>query len=233
MKHTVLVVEDDKGIREAIGIYLRNQGYEALLAQNGKEGLQLIDTNEIHLAIVDIMMPVMDGMQMVQIARENHDFPILFLSAKSEEVDKVSGLMLGADDYMTKPFSSMELMARVASLLRRYEQILLLKNQKEKPAGKQLMLRGLQVDLVSHKVLIDGQEVHLTPKEFDIIHLLIEHPGQVFSTDQIYEQVWKEAPIATETVAVHIRKLREKIERDPKNPQYIQAVWGVGYRMKK
>jgi DNA-binding response OmpR family regulator len=233
MKHTVLVVEDDKGIREAIGIYLRNQGYEALLAQNGKEGLQLIDTNEIHLAIVDIMMPVMDGMQMVQIARENHDFPILFLSAKSEEVDKVSGLMLGADDYMTKPFSSMELMARVASLLRRYEQILLLKNQKEKPAGKQLMLRGLQVDLVSHKVLVDGQEVHLTPKEFDIIHLLIEHPGQVFSTDQIYEQVWKEAPIATETVAVHIRKLREKIERDPKNPQYIQAVWGVGYRMKK
>jgi DNA-binding response OmpR family regulator len=233
MKHTVLVVEDDKGIREAIGIYLRNQGYEALLAQNGKEGLQLIDTNEIHLAIVDIMMPVMDGMQMVQIARENHDFPILFLSAKSEEVDKVSGLMLGADDYMTKPFSSMELMARVASLLRRYEQILLLKNQKEKPAGKQLMLRGLQVDLVSHKVLIDGQEVHLTPKEFDIIHLLIKHPGQVFSTDQIYEQVWKEAPIATETVAVHIRKLREKIERDPKNPQYIQAVWGVGYRMKK
>jgi DNA-binding response OmpR family regulator len=233
MKHTVLVVEDDKGIREAIGIYLRNQGYEALLAQNGKEGLQLIDTNEIHLAIVDIMMPVMDGMEMVQIARENHDFPILFLSAKSEEVDKVSGLMLGADDYMTKPFSSMELMARVASLLRRYEQILLLKNQKEKTAGKQLMLRGLQVDLVSHKVLIDGQEVHLTPKEFDIIHLLIEHPGQVFSTDQIYEQVWKEAPIATETVAVHIRKLREKIERDPKNPQYIQAVWGVGYRMKK
>jgi DNA-binding response OmpR family regulator len=117
--------------------------------------------------------------------------------------------------------------------LRRYEQILLLKNQKEKPAGKQLMLRGLQVDIVSHKVLVDGQEVHLTPKEFDIIHLLIEHPGQVFSTDQIYEQVWKEAPIATETVAVHIRKLREKIERDPKNPQYIQAVWGVGYRMKK
>jgi DNA-binding response OmpR family regulator len=233
MKHTVLVVEDDKGIREAIGIYLRNQGYEALLAENGKEGLQLIDTNEIHLAIVDIMMPVMDGMEMVQIAREKHDFPILFLSAKSEEVDKVSGLMLGADDYMTKPFSSMELMARVASLLRRYEQILLLKNQKEKPAGKQLMLRGLQVDLVSHKVLVDGQEVHLTPKEFDIIHLLIEHPGQVFSTDQIYEQVWKEAPIATETVAVHIRKLREKIERDPKNPQYIQAVWGVGYRMKK
>jgi DNA-binding response OmpR family regulator len=233
MKHTVLVVEDDKGIREAIGIYLRNQGYEALLAENGKEGLQLIDINEIHLAIVDIMMPVMDGMEMVQIAREKHDFPILFLSAKSEEVDKVSGLMLGADDYMTKPFSSMELMARVASLLRRYEQILLLKNQKEKPAGKQLMLRGLQVDLVSHKVLVDGQEVHLTPKEFDIIHLLIEHPGQVFSTDQIYEQVWKEAPIATETVAVHIRKLREKIERDPKNPQYIQAVWGVGYRMKK
>lgn len=234
MEHTVLVVEDEQGIREAIGIYLRNQGYHVLLAANGKEGLDLARTNDIHCAVVDIMMPVMNGTDMVMELRKDYDFPVIFLSAKSEDIDKINGLMIGADDYMTKPFASMELIARVRSQLRRYKQILDLKNNGPRPVEKgKMILGGLELNTLTKEVSVDGRYVHLTPKEFSILELLMAHPGQVFSAQHIYESIWKEEAIATETITVHIRKLREKIEQNPSNPQYIQVVWGVGYRIKK
>lgn len=234
MEHTVLVVEDEQGIREAIGIYLKNQGYKVVLAKNGLEGLEKAAQNDIHCAVVDIMMPVMDGIEMVIQLRKKFDFPVIFLSAKNEDMDKINGLMIGADDYMTKPFTSMELVARVRSLLRRYEQILSLKDHK--PAADEsgiYRIKGLELNTKTKEVHVDGEIKHLTPKEFDILELLMAHPNQVFSARHIYESVWKEEAISTETITVHIRKLREKIEVDPKNPQYIQVVWGVGYRMRK
>jgi len=229
MEHTILVVEDEQGIREAIGIYMKNQGYNVILAANGKEGLEKIETNDIHLAIVDIMMPVMDGISMVMEARKHHDFPILFLSAKSEDIDKITGLNIGADDYITKPFQSMELVARVRSHLRRYEQILNLKNETKNE--DEYMIGDLVLNNTTKRVTLNSRDIKLTPKEFDILKLLISHPGQVFSSQQIYELVWKEEAINTETIMVHIRKLREKIEANPKKPIYIKIVWGQGYKM--
>lgn len=229
MEHTILVVEDEQGIREAIGIYMKNQGYHVILAENGKDGLEKIETNEIHLAIVDIMMPVMDGISMVMEARKKHDFPIIFLSAKSEDIDKITGLNIGADDYITKPFQSMELVARVRSHLRRYEQFLHLKNINQDE--NHYIIGGLELNDTTKSVTLNGNPIKLTPKEFDILKLLISHPGQVFSSQQIYEYVWKEEAINTETIMVHIRKLREKIEANPKKPIYIKVVWGQGYKM--
>lgn len=195
MEHTILVVEDEQGIREAIGIYMKNQGYNVILAANGKEGLEKIETNDIHLAIVDIMMPVMDGISMVMEARKHHDFPILFLSAKSEDIDKITGLNIGADDYITKPFQSMELVARVRSHLRRYEQILSLKNETKNE--DEYMISDLVLNNTTKRVTLNSRDIKLTPKEFDILKLLISHPGQVFSSQQIYELVWKEEAINT------------------------------------
>ena len=233
MEHKILIVEDEQGIREAIGIYMRNQGYEVVLAENGEVGLQCA-SDDIHCAIVDIMMPVMDGITMTQKIRELYDFPIIFLSAKSEDIDKINGLMVGGDDYVTKPFASMELVARVKSQLRRYEQILELKNHHQKEINHDLLeVGGLSLNIKTKEVYLDGECVHLTPKEFQILELLMRHPGQVFSSEQIYETIWNEEAIATETIAVHIRRLREKIEMNPKKPIYIQVVWGVGYKMKK
>ena len=209
MEHTILVVEDEQGIREAIGIYMKNQGYNVILAANGKEGLEKIETNDIHLAIVDIMMPVMDGISMV--------------------IDKITGLNIGADDYITKPFQSMELVARVRSHLRRYEQILNLKNETKNE--DEYMIGDLVLNNTTKRVTLNSRDIKLTPKEFDILKLLISHPGQVFSSQQIYELVWKEEAINTETIMVHIRKLREKIEANPKKPIYIKVVWGQGYKM--
>lgn len=229
MEHTVLVVEDEQGIREAIGIYMKNQGYNVILAANGKEGLEKIEINDIHLAIVDIMMPVMDGISMVMEARKHHDFPILFLSAKSEDIDKITGLNIGADDYITKPFQSMELVARVRSHLRRYEQILNLKNETKNE--DEYMIGDLVLNNTTKRVTLNSRDIKLTPKEFDILKLLISHPGQVFSSQQIYELVWTEEAINTETIMVHIRKLRKKIETNPKKPIYIKVVWGQGYKM--
>lgn len=229
MEHTILVVEDEQGIREAIGIYMKNQGYNVILAANGKEGLEKIEINDIHLAIVDIMMPVMDGISMVMEARKHHDFPILFLSAKSEDIDKITGLNIGADDYITKPFQSMELVARVRSHLRRYEQILNLKNETKNE--DEYMIGDLVLNNTTKRVTLNSRDIKLTPKEFDILKLLISHPGQVFSSQQIYELVWKEEAINTETIMVHIRKLREKIETNPKKPIYIKVVWRQGYKM--
>lgn len=237
MEHIVLVVEDEQGIREAIAIYLKNQGYQVLLAENGKEGLDLIHTNDVHLAIVDIMMPIMDGITMTMELRKNYDFPVIFLSAKSEDIDKINGLNIGADDYVTKPFGSMELLARVRSQLRRYEQILSLqtasKQDKTEKNPHRFCVGGLELDTYTKDVYVDGRRVKLTPKEFAILQLLMESAGRVYSAKQIYEQVWEEEAINTETIMVHVRKLREKIEVNPRQPQYLKVVWGVGYKIEK
>lgn len=233
MSNTVLVVEDDKEIRDGIGIYLKTQGYEVLKAANGVEGLDQLQHNEVHLAIVDIMMPRMDGIEMVMKLRESHDFPVIMLSAKSEEIDKVTGLNIGADDYVTKPFSPMELLARVASHLRRYNRHTdaLGKSQPQQPA--QCVVGGLELDEEKAQLCVDGAPVKLTPMEFKILTLLMKHPGRVFSAEEIYERVWNERAINTDTIMVHVRNIREKIEINPKDPKYLKVVWGIGYKIEK
>ena len=231
----ILVVEDDKDIREGIDIYLRNQGYVVFQAGDGVEGLEIIEKEEIHLAIVDIMMPRMDGITMMMKVREKgHDFPVLMLSAKSEEVDKIMGLNMGADDYVTKPFTTMELLARVNSHLRRHARYLeALSKASEPEKDTYHVLGGIEVNEETVEVFVDGNPVRLTPIEFKILLLLIKNPGRVFSADEIYERIWNEKAINTDTIMVHIRKIREKIEIDPKNPKYLKVVWGVGYKMEK
>lgn len=232
MEHTVLVVEDETGIRKAICIYMKNQGYRVLDAPNGKEALEIIEREPVHLVIVDIMMPVMDGITMVMKVREKYDFPILFLSAKSEDIDKINGLNIGADDYITKPFTSLELIARVRAQLRRYEQILSLKENHHD--NKDCYVVGdLELNTLTKEVKVENRIVHLTPKEFSILELLMKNPGRVYSAEQIYETIWQEEAINTETIMVHIRKLREKIEANPKKPVYIKVVWGIGYKIER
>ena len=231
----ILVVEDDKDIREGIDIYLRNQGYVVFQAGDGVEGLEIIEEEEVHLAIVDIMMPRMDGITMMMKVREKgYDFPVIMLSAKSEEVDKIMGLNMGADDYVTKPFTTMELLARVNSHLRRHARYLeALSRASEPEKDTYHVLGGIEVNEETVEVFVDGNPVRLTPIEFKILLLLIKNPGRVFSADEIYERIWNEKAINTDTIMVHIRKIREKIEIDPKNPKYLKVVWGVGYKMEK
>ena len=234
MDHNILVVEDEKGIREAIQIYLKNQGYHVFLAENGQEGLEIVKREAIHLAVVDIMMPVMDGITMTMEVRKEYDFPIIFLSAKSEDIDKITGLNIGADDYITKPFGSMELLARVRSQLRRYEQILMLKEHAVSSVNREeeiYSIGALELNSTTKEVRVDNQIVKLRPKEFMILELLMKHAGRVFSAQQSNEAVWNEEAINTETVMVHIRKLREKIELDLKHRRYLMAVWGFGYHI--
>ena len=225
--YNVLVVEDEKEIAEAIMIYLRNQGYNVFKANNGQEGLTIIEKEDIHLAIVDIMMPVMDGITMTMRLRENYDFPIIMLSAKSEEVDKIMGLNIGADDYVTKPFTPLELLARVNSQLRRYSKYLRVMSNKEEKSNV-FSIGGLELNVDTKEVFVDGANVKTTPIEFKILHLLIRNPGRVFSSEEIYENVWNEQAINTDTIMVHIRNIREKIEINSKNPRYLKVVWGVG-----
>ena len=232
-KTLILVVEDEKEIAEAIEIYLKTQGYDVSKAENGAEGLKMIqEHDDIQLALVDVMMPVMDGITMIKKAREDHDFPFLILSAKSEDLDKIMGLNIGADDYVTKPFVPMELLARVNSQLRRYQRYLKMVSQ-EKSNDNIYVQGGLELNADTKEVSVDGNPVRLTPIEFKILQRLIKHPGHVFSSDEIYEHVWNEDAINTETVMVHIRNIREKIELDPKNPHYLKVVWGVGYKIEK
>ena len=213
MEYNILVVEDENGIRETISIFLENQGYHIFTAENGAQGLEIIHNNDIHLAVVDIMMPVMDGMTMVLKLREKYDMPVIFLSAKSEDIDKIKGLNVGADDYITKPFEPLELIARVNSNLRRYSQILKLKQgYKEEIQQEILQVGDLILDKDTKQVTIHGQELHLTLKEFQILELLMSQPGRVFSSEQIYESIWNEIAINTDTIMVHIRRLRKKIE---------------------
>ena len=232
MKHTILLVEDELGIRETVKIFLKSQNYEVIEAENGKEGLEALQNNDIHLAIVDIMMPVMDGLTMTMKLREVSDIPVIFLTAKTEDIDKITGLNLGADDYITKPFEPMELIARVNSNLRRYEQILNLKGNIQKP-NNQLIVGGLVLDQETKEVFVNGRSVRLTKKEFLILELLMSYPGKVYSAEEIYESIWEETAINTETIMVHVRRLREKIEANPKHPEYLKAVWGVGYKIEK
>lgn len=231
MGDRILVVEDDIEIGNAIEIYLKSQNYEVLRAYNGKEGLEVISKNEIHLAIVDMMMPEMDGLTMIMKLREEYDFPVLILSAKSEELDKITGLNMGADDYVTKPFTPMELLARVNSQLRRYNRFLNKVIEQESSCNH--VVGGLEVNEDTKEVKVDGELVKCTPIEFKILLLLIKNPGRVYSLESIYEQVWNEDAIATDTVMVHIRNIREKIEIDPRNPRYLKVVWGVGYKIDK
>ena len=232
MKHTILLVEDELGIRETVKIFLKSQNYEVIEAENGKEGLEALKHNDIHLAIVDIMMPVMDGLTMTMKLREVSDIPVIFLTAKTEDIDKITGLNLGADDYITKPFEPMELIARVNSNLRRYEQILNLKGSTQTPSN-QLIVGGLVLVQATNEVFVNGQAVRLTKKEFQILELLMSYPGKVYSAEEIYESIWEETAINTETIMVHVRRLREKIEANPKHPEYLKAVWGVGYKIEK
>lgn len=232
-KYHILVVEDDKDIREGIEIYLKNQGYEVFQAANGKVGLEVLEQEEIHLAIVDIMMPVMDGVTMLMKLRMmNYDFPVIMLSAKSEEVDKIMGLNMGADDYVTKPFTPLELIARVNSHLRRYSKYLSAINGELK-SDHIYTIGGLELNEDTVEVSVDGEFVKLTPMEFKIVQLLIKNPGRVFSADEIYERIWNEKAVNTDTIMVHVRNIREKIELDPKNPKYLKVVWGVGYKIDK
>lgn len=231
MEHKVLVVEDEEGIRATLKIFLKNQGYEVVEAENGKVALERLDET-IHLAIVDIMMPVMDGITFVSKLRESYDMPVIFLTAKSEDIDKITGLNLGADDYVTKPFEPMELMARVKAHLRRYEQIISLKTKEDRDDSR-LIVGDLELDLYAHEVHVNGKTTRLTKKEFDILKLLMESPGRIYSAEDIYENVWQEAAVNTETVVVHVRKLREKIEVNPRKPEYLKVVWGIGYKIEK
>jgi len=231
MNH-VLVVEDDKEIREGVEIYLKSQGYEVFQAADGVEGLEVIEKEDIHLAIVDIMMPRMDGISMVVKLREKYDFPVIFLSAKSEEVDKIKGLNMGADDYVTKPFTPMELLARVNSQLRRYRRFMERLGDKEENSRIHT-IGGLEINEDNVEVTVDGEPVKMTPIEYKILLLLMKNPGRVFSAEEIYERVWNERAINTDTIMVHVRNIREKIEVNPREPKYLKVVWGVGYKIEK
>ncbi|WP_019299649.1 response regulator transcription factor [Lactococcus garvieae] len=229
MKHTVLIVDDEKEIREAIALYLKNEGIDAIQAKNGVEALELLDQEEVHLIIMDVMMPNLDGIEATFKIRQSQQIPILMLSAKSEDTDKILGLQIGADDYLTKPFNPLELIARVKSQLRRYTSL----GSYEK-AESVIQLHGLTIDQDGKEVRVDGELIKLTPTEFKITELLASNAGKVFSITEIYERVWQEPGFNAEnTVAVHIRKIREKIEVNPKNPKYLKVVWGIGYKMEK
>ena len=231
MNH-VLIVEDDKEIREGVKIYLKSKGYEVSEAADGVEGLEIIKKEEIHLAIVDVMMPRMDGITMTMKLREKYDFPVIFLSAKSEEVDKILGLDMGADDYVTKPFTPMELLARVNSQLRRYRRFMEKLGDKEENSRIHT-IGGLEINEDNVEVTVDGEPVKMTPIEYKILLLLMKNPGRVFSAEEIYERVWNERAINTDTIMVHVRNIREKIEVNPREPKYLKVVWGVGYKIEK
>ncbi|MEG0308671.1 MAG: response regulator transcription factor [Clostridium sp.] len=230
--YNILVVEDEKEIAIAIEIYLTNQGYQVFKAYNGVEALEILEEKEVHLAIVDMMMPKMDGTQLIMKVRQVYNFPIIVLSAKSEEVDKIMGLNIGADDYVTKPFKPLELLARVNSQLRRYTKYLnMIENHRENK--NVFSVGGLELNVDTREVILDGDLVKMTPSEFKILHLLMKNTGRVFSADEIYERVWNEQAINTDTIMVHVRNIREKIEVNPKNPKYLKVVWGVGYKIEK
>lgn len=227
---TILVCDDDKEIVEAISIYLKQEGYDIVAAYNGKEALKQMKEQEIHLVILDIMMPELDGIHALLKLREESSIPVILLSAKSEDVDKILGLNVGADDYITKPFNPLELVARVKSQLRRYTQL----GGMEQTNDNLLVNGSITMDREQKQVTVDGELVKLTPTEFKILQLLMENVGTVFSSAQIYERIWEEDAYPTDNiVSVHIRRIREKIEIDPKNPDYVKVMWGVGYRMEK
>ena len=232
-QYHVLIVEDDEQIRNGIEVYLKSQDYLVSKASDGVEGLEVLKRENIHLAIIDVMMPRMDGIRMVTELRKDYNIPVIMLSAKSEEVDKILGLNMGADDYVTKPFQPLELLARVHSQIRRYTRFTNLDLQEDVNQDKVHRIGGLELNEDTVEVRVDGELVKLTPMEFKILHLLMRNPGRVFSADEIYERVWEERAINTDTVMVHVRHIREKIEINPKEPKYLKVVWGVGYKIEK
>ncbi|MDX8361208.1 MULTISPECIES: response regulator transcription factor [Bacillaceae] len=228
-EYTILVTDDDKEIRDGIEIYLSNEGYKVIKAANGIETLQQLENNEVHLIIMDIMMPQMDGIAATFKIRDKYNIPIIMLSAKAEDTDKIHGLSVGADDYITKPFHPMELIARVKSQMRRYVQLGTYHEQQTITE-----VNGLVLDQEAKEVKLDGNSIKLTPIEYKITELLLLNAGRVFSINEIYERVWNEPAYNAENiVAVHIRKIREKIEENPKNPRYVKVVWGIGYKIEK
>lgn len=230
--YNILVVEDERDIAVGVEAYLINQGYKVFIGGNGVEGLEIIERETIHLAIVDVMMPKMDGITFIMKLREKRSFPVIMLSAKSEDVDKIMGLNMGADDYVTKPFKPLELLARVNSQLRRYSKFLSM--LKENNVNYNVFtVGGLELNTDTKEVTVDGELIKTTPIEFKIISLLIKNPGRVFSAEEIFERVWNEQAVNTDTIMVHVRNIREKIEINPKNPKYLKVVWGVGYKIEK
>lgn len=228
-KENILVVDDEIEITDAIEIYLKNEGYNVFKAYDGIEALDILSSEEIHLILMDIMMPKMDGMRVTLKIRESKNIPIIMLSAKSQDTDKVLGLNLGADDYITKPFNPIELIARVKSHLRRYIKF---GNYAGEPDGA-LVVGGLYLNKLTKEFKVDGQDVKVTPLELKILTLLMENKGRVFSIEEIYERVWNEPSFNADTVTVHIRRIREKIEINPKEPRYLKVVWGIGYKIEK
>ena len=231
--YNILVVDDDKEIVESIEIFLKNEGYNVYKAYNGMEALDVLVNNDVHLILMDIMMPKLDGIKATIKIREEKKIPIILVSAKSEDTDKIMGLNIGADDYITKPFNLLELIARVKSNLRRYVTLGTYNN--EKLGNNEVLISGgLELNTSTKEVKVDGQIVRVTPIEFKILNLLIANKGRVFSIDEIYEKVWNEESFNVEnTVAVHIRRIRGKIEINPKEPRYLKVVWGVGYKIEK
>ena len=227
--YNILVVDDEKEITDAIEVYLRNQNYNVFKAYDGVQALEIFDKEDIHLVLVDIMMPRLDGTKATIKIREKSPVPIIFLSAKSEDMDKILGLNIGADDYITKPFNPMELLARVNSNLRRYT------NYSNNGISKENILKidGIELRDDSKELIVDGETVKITPLEYKILYLLMSNPNKVFSIEEIYEKVWKEPAYNPDTVTVHIRRIREKIEINPGEPKYLKVVWGVGYKFEQ
>lgn len=227
----ILICDDDKEIVDAIEIYLKNEGYKVYKAYDGEEAIRILKAEDIQLLIMDVMMPKLDGIHATLKIREYSSIPIIMLSAKTEDTDKILGLNVGADDYVSKPFNPLELIARVKSNLRRYTK---LGNMSAPEESNVYRIGGLCMDDGTKEVTVDGEPVRLTPIEYSILLLLVKNPGRVYSIDQIYENIWNEAAIgADNTVAVHIRHIREKIEINPKEPKYLKVVWGVGYKVEK
>ncbi len=223
----VLVVDDDREIVDSISIFLSGEGYRALKAYDGIEALEMLSENQVHLMILDVMMPRLDGIKTLMKLRESRNIPVILLSAKSEDADKIFGLTAGADDYVTKPFNPSELMARVRSQLRRYTTLGSIGKQ-----NGEIIIDGLCVNTESKTVKVDGEPVRLTPVEYKILELLVRNRGRVFSAEDIYSNVWNEQNVVGDnTIAVHVRHIREKIEINPKEPKYLKVVWGIGYKI--
>ena len=227
--YNLLICDDDRDIRNALKIYLSGEGYKIFEAENGEEALKIVSSEEIHLILMDIMMPKMDGVSATAKLRENSNAPVIFLSAKSEDSDKILGLTAGADDYITKPFNPLEVIARVKAQLRRYAYFGGMEKKEDV-----VSVGGLELDDKGKNVTLNGETVPLTPTEYEIMKLFLQNPGKVFSSKDIYSTVWSSDPMGAEgTIAVHIRHLREKIEIDPANPRYLKVVWGKGYKLEE
>lgn len=228
-KFNVLVCDDDKAIVDALEVYLKHENYGVIKAYNGKQALEALEENEVHLILLDVMMPELDGLSATLKIREERNIPIIILSAKSEDTDKITGLNFGADDYVTKPFNPLELMARIKSQMRRYTSLGSMANK-----SGVLKTGGLELDIEAKELLVDGEPVKLTATEYGIMLFLMKNMGHVFSIEQIYEHVWNEPSYSAEnTVSVHIRRIREKIEINPREPKYLKVVWGIGYKIEK